>query len=365
MWIISAHLPPVVGCTQASPAGVCPWIRLNRLSAGQGYRIDGAAPGDQLGTSLAGVGDQNGDGIRDVAIGAAGASPNGRAGSGEVVVVQGQTGLATRNLAVTPPLQTIYGPVAGAGLGASLSAAGNVGGDGREDFLAGAPGEAGSAGAAYLVIGAAGTTSDLAQAAAKIAPAGAGSMTGSTLAAGFSLDGGGADSIVSAPGANGSGAWFVVGGSGTPVLPPPPGTPGPPGTAAPAAVAPAAARLAAGASRDTAFAAVHPSQDHGGNDDAERARGHGDHDDADDHGIDDRDEDRRQGAREEKEEEAAALPGQEGQDEVQDRQGQAREGQTGALPPAPEDESDREERVMLLEHPRPSAHCAKTNTLGS
>ena len=43
--------------------------------AGQGYRIDGAAPGDQLGTSLAGVGDQNGDGIRDLAIGAAGASP--------------------------------------------------------------------------------------------------------------------------------------------------------------------------------------------------------------------------------------------------------------------------------------------------
>ena len=34
---------------------------------------------------------------------------------------------------MTPPLQTIYGPVAGAGLGASLAAAGNVGGDGHED----------------------------------------------------------------------------------------------------------------------------------------------------------------------------------------------------------------------------------------
>ncbi|MDX6730941.1 MAG: hypothetical protein QOC54_889, partial [Baekduia sp.] len=210
VWIISAHLPPVVGCTQppvpgdpVAPGSVCPWIKLNGLTAGQGYRIDGAAAGDQLGTSLAGVGDQDGDGIRDLAIGAAGASPNGRAGAGEVAVVPGQTGQAIRNLAVTPPLQTIYGPAAGAGLGASLAAAGNVGGDSHVDFLTGAPGEAGLAGAAYLVIGATGTTSDLALAAAKIAPAGAGSMTGSTVAAGLSLDGGGADSIVSAPGANG------------------------------------------------------------------------------------------------------------------------------------------------------------------
>ena len=32
VWIISAHLPPIVGCTQASPAGVCPWIKLNGLT---------------------------------------------------------------------------------------------------------------------------------------------------------------------------------------------------------------------------------------------------------------------------------------------------------------------------------------------
>ena len=73
-------------------------------------------------SSLAGIGDQNGDGIPDLAIGAASASPNGRAGSGEVVVVPGQADQTTRNLAVTPPLQTFYGPAAGAGLGASLVA---------------------------------------------------------------------------------------------------------------------------------------------------------------------------------------------------------------------------------------------------
>ena len=80
VWIISGRIAPIVGCTQADPTGVCPWIKLHTLTAGQGYRIDGAAPGDGLGSSLAGVGDQNGDGIRDLAIGEATASPNERAG---------------------------------------------------------------------------------------------------------------------------------------------------------------------------------------------------------------------------------------------------------------------------------------------
>ena len=79
VWIINGHLPPIVGCTKASPAGVCPWIKLRSLSAAQGYRIDGPVAGAQLGSSLAGIGDQNADGLGDLAIGQAGASPLGRA----------------------------------------------------------------------------------------------------------------------------------------------------------------------------------------------------------------------------------------------------------------------------------------------
>jgi FG-GAP repeat len=227
VWIISADIAPIVGCTKpvppetmVAPGSVCPWIKLNNLQPGQGYRIDGAAAGDQLGTSLAGLNGQ-------LAIGAAGASPNGRLGAGEVVVVPGQSNQATRNLAVTPPLQSIYGAEAGSGLGASLAAAGIIGG--HSTVLAGAPGEASGAGAAYLLQIAPGTTSDLALATSKIAPAGAGSMAGSAVAAGLELHGAGAgaDALIAAPGA-GNGTWYVLGGTGTPILPPPPSPPAPP-----------------------------------------------------------------------------------------------------------------------------------------
>ena len=169
----------------------------------RGYRIDGPVAGAQLGSSLAGIGDQNGDGLGDLAIGQAGASPLGRARAGAVVVVPGQRNAVTRDLAVTAPLQTIIGPAAGAALGSSLAAAGS-------GMVIGAPGDSSSAGAVYMAPGAPGTT-DLALA-AKIAPAAAGSMAGSAVAAGSSLDGAGADALIAAPGANGSGGWFVVGG---------------------------------------------------------------------------------------------------------------------------------------------------------
>jgi FG-GAP repeat protein len=219
VWIISGHLPPIgPGCSGMNVDNSCPWLRLYQLTASQGYRIDGAQAGDGLGSSLAGVGDQNGDGIPDLAIGASAASPNGRSSSGEVVVVAGQRESARRDLATAPPLQRIDGAAAGAGLGAALAAAGDVDGDGRVDLLAGAPGEASFAGAAYLVRGSPGAVSDLSRAPSKIAPGGAGAQVGSSVAAGFSLDGAGRDALVAAPGAAGA---FVVGGSGTPVLPGP------------------------------------------------------------------------------------------------------------------------------------------------
>ena len=223
VWIVSGHLPPIdAGCVGMVVDNSCPWIRLWQLSQApirQAYRIDGAQAGDGLGSSIAGVGDQNGDGIPDIAIGESSASPVGRQGAGAVVVVPGQRQGAVRDLAASPPLQRIYGPEAGAGLGASLSAAGDIDGDGHVDMLIGSPGEASHTGAAYLLRGVSGATSDLANPSTKLVPAGVGAQAGSTVAAGLSLDGGNRDALIAAPGANGSGGWYLVGGTGTPILP--------------------------------------------------------------------------------------------------------------------------------------------------
>jgi FG-GAP repeat len=250
VWIISGNLPMIdAGCANHMVDPSCPWIRLKDLVAPQGYRIDGAAAGDGLGSAIASIGDQNGDGIPDLAIGESAASPAGRGHAGAVVVVAGQHSYATRDLAGAPPLQRISGAMAGAGLGASIAAAGDVDGDGRRDILAGAPGESSSAGAAYLLRGAPNTTTDLALVPAKLQPAGAGAQSGSSVAGGLSLDGTGVDGLIASPGASSA---FIVNGPGmlNPPIPPviaPPAPPAPPPLppAPPAPVQPAGQKPAA------------------------------------------------------------------------------------------------------------------------
>jgi FG-GAP repeat protein len=229
VWIISGHLAAIdAGCSGHLLDATCPWIKLNALTPAQGYRIDGAVAGEGLGSSLAAAGDQNGDGLPDLAIGASAASPAGRTHAGEVVVMAGQAGSATRDTASA--LERIAGPSAGAGLGAALAAAGDIDGDGRIDLLAGAPGEAAGAGAAYFVRGLPGAAPDLAQGGflSRIPPPGAGAQTGSAVAA---APGG---ALVAAPGANGgAGGAYAVPGSGRPAAAAPPAATAPVAPAAP------------------------------------------------------------------------------------------------------------------------------------
>jgi len=93
------------------------------------FTTTGAAAGDQLGKSVAGVGDVDGDGWGDYALGSPYADANG-VDAGSVKVISGKTGQA---------LYTFKGVAAGDRLGESVAGAGDLNHDGHADIIVGAP----------------------------------------------------------------------------------------------------------------------------------------------------------------------------------------------------------------------------------
>lgn len=103
----------------------------------------GADPGDALGFSLA-LGDWNGDGVKDLILGAPAADgpENRRDGAGEIYVILGGASFprGVVDFSVTPPdpARTIYGATIGDQVGFSLWAA-DLDNDGRADLIATSP----------------------------------------------------------------------------------------------------------------------------------------------------------------------------------------------------------------------------------
>lgn len=133
-------------------------VDLAGLDPSQGFRIDGAAAGDQAGTSVAGAGDVNGDGRDDVLVGSPGAANNGRASSGSAHVVFGSATPGRVDLA-SPGTAAIRidGAAAGDTAGSLVSPAGDPNGDGIADVMIGAPAadnnSRGGSGSVYVVFG--------------------------------------------------------------------------------------------------------------------------------------------------------------------------------------------------------------------
>ncbi|WP_431267300.1 FG-GAP-like repeat-containing protein [Dankookia sp. P2] len=194
-----------------------------------GYRIRGFGFDGRAGSTLAAIGDQNGDGLVDMAIGAPGEE--------RVYVVFGKTDAATVDLPDIAAGQGGYvidGERAG-GLGYGVSAMADMNGDGRPKLLVSAFG-LDAAGAAYLVMSQAGTAAiDL----AAIAAGNAGTSAGFKIIGENPYDQPGYRNIIGVPDLNGdglpdilvgaagndqnglnSGALYIVWGKldGTPVL---------------------------------------------------------------------------------------------------------------------------------------------------
>ncbi|HEV2818747.1 MAG TPA: FG-GAP-like repeat-containing protein, partial [Allosphingosinicella sp.] len=205
-------------------------INLAALTPADGFKIQGLT-GNQAGTAVATAGDFNGDGYADLLVGSPLVSRSGNSQVGEAYLIFGKaSGFTTINLNTIAPADGFRvintGPFDHAG--ASVSAAGDVNGDGYDDLIVGVPGadlsSGNDGGEAFIVFGKASGFGpiDLATMTARdgfeIQGAEPGDLAGTGIGAAGDVNNDGYDDIiVGSPGALGSneGAAYVVFGRST------------------------------------------------------------------------------------------------------------------------------------------------------
>ena len=199
-------------------------FNLSALNGANGFQISGEVAGDRAGFSVASAGDVNGDGFDDLIVGARDADPNGNSYSGASYVVFGQAAGFAANLGLSALNGVngfqISGKEAFDYSGTSVSAAGDVNGDGFDDLIVGAfgadPNGITTAGASYVLFG-----RDFTNTADQIGGSGANTLAG-TGANEILIGGLGNDTLEGAGGNDvlrgGGGDDAISGGSGNDVL---------------------------------------------------------------------------------------------------------------------------------------------------
>ena len=112
-------------------------LRLDHVGGSNGFRLDGIDQFDRTGSSVAGAGDVNGDGIDDLIVGAPNADPDDKSYAGESYVVFGTRAGFSSPLDLASLDGTNGFRLDGAGF--SVAGAGDVDGDGLDDLIVGAP----------------------------------------------------------------------------------------------------------------------------------------------------------------------------------------------------------------------------------
>jgi hypothetical protein len=184
----------------------------------------GEAPNDLAGTSMAGVGDVNGDGFGDILIGApSNDSGPGDNGGAAYLVLGGLDGWSLSTRLGQGPIIEYTGEAANDNAGISVAGAGDVNNDGFNDLLVGVnlndDGGA-DAGAAYLILGSASPAGgSLGTLGIEYMGEAAGDQAGVSVAGAGDVNGDGfADLLIGAPlnGAADNGAAYLLLGSATP-----------------------------------------------------------------------------------------------------------------------------------------------------
>lgn len=143
-----------------SASGFPPNFDLGSLDGTNGFKIAGNFPYGELGFSVAGIGDFNGDGMDDIALSAPytyGGPKADQPEAGEVYIIYGRKG--GWGASFDPSTITsatglvIHAGHDSANLGTTLSGAGDINGDGYDDVMVGAPHDNAYAGVAYIIYG--------------------------------------------------------------------------------------------------------------------------------------------------------------------------------------------------------------------